>query len=96
MRLLRPLLWLVPMAAIGLGLSILLSGCSGSSSPSVSQVDASKKEQQLLHDQMQKGFAKCPGSATEISRSAHGAESEAMAMAACARRNVLLIHEGPQ
>jgi len=43
-----------------LGSPVLVSGCSNNSTPSGAQVDANKQEQELLHDQMQKGFAKRP------------------------------------
>ena len=59
MRILRSLLLLLFLAAVP-GFPVLVSGCSNSSSPSSAQIEASKQEQQLLHDQMQKGFAKRP------------------------------------
>ncbi len=58
MRILRSVFSLMFMVAAVLGSPVLVSGCSNSSSPSGIQVEANQKEQQLLHDQIQKGLAK--------------------------------------
>ena len=60
MRVLRSLLPMVFIIVVTLGSPVLVSGCSNNSTPSKVQVDANKQEQELLHDQMQKGFAKRP------------------------------------
>jgi len=60
MRILRSLLPTVLTFVVTLGSPILMSGCSNNPTPSGAQVDANKREQELLHDQMQKGFAKRP------------------------------------
>jgi len=60
MRVLRSLLPMVFIIVVTLGSPVLVSGCSNNSTPSGVQVDANKQEQELLHDQMQKGFAKRP------------------------------------
>ena len=60
MRVLRSLLPMVVIIVVTLGSPVLVSGCSNNSTPSGAQVDANKHEQELLHDQMQKGFAKRP------------------------------------
>jgi outer membrane murein-binding lipoprotein Lpp len=58
MRILRSVFSLMFIVAAALGSPVLVSGCSNSSSPSGIQVEANQKEQQLLHDQIQKGLAK--------------------------------------
>ena len=60
MRVLRFFLPLGVVTALALMSLVLLSGCSNDSTPTKAQVDASKHEQELLHDQIQKGFAKKP------------------------------------
>jgi len=60
MRVLRSLLPMVFLSVVTLGSPVLVSGCSNNPSPSAAQVDANKQEQELLHDQIQKGFAKRP------------------------------------
>jgi len=59
MRILRSLFPLM-FIMVTLGSPVLLSGCSNNSSPGGVQVDANKQEQELLHDQIQKGLAKRP------------------------------------
>jgi len=51
---------MVFIIVVTLGSPVLVSGCSNNSTPSGVQVDANKQEQELLHDQMQKGFARRP------------------------------------
>ncbi len=60
MRVLRSLLPMVFIIVVTLGSLVLVSGCSNDRAPSAAQVEANKQEQQLLHDQIQKGFAKKP------------------------------------
>jgi hypothetical protein len=60
MRVRRSLLPMVFIIVVTLGSPVLVSGCSNNPTPSGVQVDANKQEQELLHDQMQKGFAKRP------------------------------------
>ncbi len=60
MRVLRSLLPIVFMSVVTLGSPVLVSGCSNNPTPSAAQVEANKHEQELLHDQIQKGFAKKP------------------------------------
>ncbi len=48
------------MSVVTLGSPVLVSGCSNNPTPSAAQVEANKHEQELLHDQIQKGFAKKP------------------------------------
>jgi len=59
MRILRSLFPLM-FIMVTLGSPVLVSGCSNNSTPSKVQVDANKQEQELLHDQIQKGIAKRP------------------------------------
>ncbi len=60
MRNLRCLLPAFLILAGTLGSPILVGGCSSDSTPTEAQINANKQEQELLHDQMQKGFAKRP------------------------------------
>ena len=62
MRILRGLLpsvWIL-VVVVTLAAPVLVSGCSNDSTPSKAQIDANRQQQELLHDQMQKGFAKRP------------------------------------
>jgi PBP1b-binding outer membrane lipoprotein LpoB len=56
MRILRVLSSPLLILVVTLGCAVLLSGCSHDSG----QVDVNKKEQQLLQEQIQKGFTKRP------------------------------------
>ena len=60
MRVLGSLLPMVFLIVVTLGSPVLVGGCSNNPTPSKAQIDANKREQELLHDQMQKGFAKRP------------------------------------
>jgi hypothetical protein len=60
MRFVRALLPLGFLIAAAVGSPVLVSGCGNSSGLTSEQMEANRKEQQLLHDQMQKGFAKRP------------------------------------
>jgi hypothetical protein len=60
MRITRTLFALGWFLAAAFSPPVLLSGCGNSNSLTSEQVEANRKEQQLLHDNMQKGFAKRP------------------------------------
>lgn len=53
-------LWLLLVGVVGV--PVLVSGCWSGSETGEVKVEANKEEQQLLHDQMQKGFARQPTS----------------------------------
>jgi hypothetical protein len=46
--------------AAAVGPPVLVSGCGSRSGLTSEQVDVNRKDQQLMHDQLQKGFAKRP------------------------------------
>ncbi len=60
MRVPGSLLPMVFIIVVTLGSPVLVTGCSNNSTPTQAQLDTNKQEQELLHDQMQKGFAKRP------------------------------------
>jgi hypothetical protein len=60
MRILRYLFPLVSIIAVALASPVLMSGCSSDSGSSGVQVEANKQQQELLHQQIQKGLAKRP------------------------------------
>ena len=60
MRSLRYSFPLVFIIVVTLVLPVLMSGCSNDSGSGTVQVEANRQQQELLHDQIQKGFAKRP------------------------------------
>ena len=60
MRGFRSLLAIGWIFVVALVAPLLESGCSNDSTPSKAQIDANKQQQKLMHDQLQKGFAKRP------------------------------------
>ena len=60
MRSLRYSFPLVFIIVVTLVSPVLMSGCSNDSGLSGVQVEANRQQQELLHDQIQKGFAKRP------------------------------------
>ena len=60
MKAIRALFALGWLLAAAVGPPVLVSGCGNNSGLTSEQVEANRKDQRLMHDQLQKGFAKRP------------------------------------